>query len=208
MSLPVGFQLSFESGAFGFAAIMVGWVGASEIAAHQVALNMAAVTYMAATGIASAATVRVGNEFGKKDYIAVRRAGVTAFTIVLMFMGTCALGFMLFRDVLPSLYVQDKHIEETAVALLLISAFFQLSDGVQVVGLGCLRGIGDIRIPTCIALVAYWVIGLPVGYYFAFNLNQGVEGIWYGLFLGLSVAAILLLERFNRKSKILLRLKD
>lgn len=201
MSLPVGIQLTLEAGAFGFAAIMVGWLGAREIAAHHVALNMAAVTYMAATGIASAATVRVGHEYGRKNSSGIRYAGFSALHIVLVFMGICAVGFILFRHSLPALYVADVRIEKIAVSLLLISAFFQLSDGVQVVGLGALRGIGDVRVPTALALIAYWFIGLPVGYLLAFPFNFGVEGIWYGLFTGLTVAAFLLLERFNRKSR-------
>lgn len=201
MSLPVGVQLTLETGAFGFAAIMVGWLGSREIAAHQIALNMAAVTYMAATGIGSAATVRVGHEFGSRNGEAVRFAGFSALHIVLVFMGICAIGFIIFRPYLPALYVSDVRIEKIAVSLLLISAFFQLSDGVQVVGLGALRGLGDIRVPTALALIAYWLIGLPVGYILAFPLNFGVEGIWYGLFAGLTVAALLLMERFNRKSR-------
>lgn len=204
MTLPVGMQLSLESGAFGFAAIMIGWLGASEIAAHHVALNMAAITYMAATGIASAATVRVGNEFGKKDFLTLRKAGMSAFFLVILFMGTCAIGFILFRHSLPHLYLSEQKIERIASSLLLITAFFQLSDGVQVVGLGALRGIGDVRRPTAIALFAYWLIGLPAGFIFAFPMNLGVEGVWYGLFLGLLIAATLLFFRFQVKSRKML----
>ncbi|MFN6944566.1 MAG: MATE family efflux transporter [Cytophagaceae bacterium] len=204
MSLPVGVQLTLEAGAFGFAAIMVGWLGAKEIAAHHIALNMAAITYMTATGIASAATVRIGHEFGKKDYFAMRKAGIAAFHLALVFMGCCALGFLAFRQYLPALYIADVDIGAMATSLLLISAFFQLSDGVQVVGLGALRGIGDIRIPTAIALISYWLLGLPLGYFMAFPMGYGVEGIWYGLFCGLTIAACLLYARFTRKSKRLI----
>jgi MATE family multidrug resistance protein len=205
MSLPVGLQLSLEAGAFGFAAIMVGWVGSNELAAHHVALNMAAITYMAATGIGSASTVRVGNEFGKKDFNSVRKAGFSAFYIVIVFMSLSALGFVLFRHSLPQLYVNEPTIEHIAVSLLLISALFQVSDGIQVVGLGALRGIGDVRIPTVIALLAYWLIGLPVGYILAFSYGLRAEGVWYGLLIGLTVAAVFFLIRFNNKSKALLK---
>jgi MATE family multidrug resistance protein len=205
MSLPVGLQLSLESGAFGFAAIMVGWVGANEIAAHHVALNMAAITYMAATGVASAATVRVGNELGKKDFRSLRIAGLSAFNIVVAFMACSAICFVLFRHSLPQLYINEVKIQQLAISLLLISALFQISDGVQVVGLGALRGIGDVRIPTIIALLAYWLIGLPLGYILAFTFKMGVEGVWYGLLTGLTVAAIFFFVRFNYKSKILMR---
>jgi MATE family multidrug resistance protein len=201
MSLPVGFQLSLEAGAFGFAALMIGWLGASEIAAHHIALNMAAISYMAATGIAAAATVRVGNEFGKKEYRELQEAGYSSFYIVIIFMGLCALFFILFRNDLPNLYIADQKIEKIASSLLLITAFFQLSDGIQVVGLGALRGIGDVRIPTAIALVSYWLIGLPIGYIFAFNLNYRAEGIWYGLLIGLTLAATMLAARFYIKTR-------
>jgi MATE family multidrug resistance protein len=200
MSIPVGLQLCLESGAFGFAALMVGWLGSNELAAHQVALNLAAISYMTATGIASAATVRVGHEFGRKDFISLRNAGISSFLIVLMFMSMCALIFILFRGYLPHFYIHDEEIEKIAASLLLITAYFQLSDGFQVVGLGTLRGIGDVRTPTAIALVAYWLIGLPVGYVLAFHLGMGVEGIWYGLLIGLTIAAVLLLIRFISKS--------
>ena len=205
MSIPVGIQLGLESGAFGFAAIMIGWLGvADEIAAHHIALNMAAVSYMAATGIAAAGSVRVGNEFGKGDYTKLRIAGLSAFHIVILFMGACAITFVLLRDYLPHLYIQDVKIESLTSSLLLICAFFQLSDGIQVVGLGALRGIGDVKIPTAIALISYWLIGIPIGYVFAFAYGLGTEGVWYGLFLGLLVAACALFIRFHIKSKDLL----
>jgi MATE family multidrug resistance protein len=201
MSLPVGLQLSLESGAFGFAALMIGWLGRDEIAAHHIALTLAAIPYMAATGLASATTVRVGNEYGKKDYKSLRISGFSGFYLAIGFMSFTALNFVLFKNVLPLIFIQDTHIIEIASSLLLIAAFFQLSDGIQVVGLGALRGIGDVRKPTIIALLAYWLIGLPVGYFLAFNCKIGVEGIWYGLFLGLMIAATLLFIRFFVKSK-------
>jgi MATE family multidrug resistance protein len=201
MSIPVGVQLSLEAGAFGFAALMIGWLGATELAAHHIALNMAAISYMAATGIAAAATVRVGNEFGKKEYINLRAAGFSAFNIVIVFMGVCALFFILFRYSLPHLYISDYKIEDLAASLLLITAFFQLSDGIQAVGLGALRGIGDVKIPTAIALISYWLVGLPVGYVLAFTFHFRTEGMWYGLLIGLTLAAVMLTIRFYIKSK-------
>jgi MATE family multidrug resistance protein len=201
MVLPVGLQLSMEAGAFGFAALMMGWIGAWEISAHHIAITLAAGSYMAATGIAAAATVRVGNEFGKKDYRSLQTAGFSSFFIVIVFMGLCAGFFILFRNQLPHLFINDPRIENMAASLLLITAFFQLSDGIQVVGLGALRGIGDVRIPTAIALISYWLIGLPIGYVFAFFLNYKAEGIWYGLLIGLTLAATMLTVRFYIKSR-------
>jgi MATE family multidrug resistance protein len=201
VSIAVGAQMAFETGAFGMAAIMIGWLGASEMAAHHIALNMSAVSYMGATGIAAAATVRVGNALGRKDYAAIGNAGKAAFHLVVFYMSICALIFICFRHELPWFYINEESICKMAASLLLISAFFQLSDGIQVVFLGALRGLEDVKMPTAIALLAYWIIALPLGYVFAFVLKMGVEGVWYGLLIGLTTAALMLYYRFGRKSK-------
>jgi MATE family multidrug resistance protein len=207
ISLPIGSQMVLESGAFGFAAIMVGWLGEGEIAiaAHQIALNMAAVTYMAATGISASATVRVGNEFGRKDYKQLQKAGYSAFILVLGYMTITAFLFVMLRFYLPTLYINETAVIQMASSLLLIAAFFQLSDGVQVVGFGALRGIGDVIMPTIAVLVAYYVIGLPLGYWLAFRSNIGIEGVWYGLSFGLVFVSIFLFFRFRSKSEKLIR---
>ena len=201
ISFPIGIQMVIESGAFGFASIMVGWLGTGEIAAHQIAINMASVTYMAGSGIAAAATVRVGNEYGKKNYSGLRKAGFSAFYMVLIYMIFCAIMFILSRFYLPTLYINEPEIIRMASSLLLIAAFFQLSDGVQVVGLGALRGLGDVRIPTVVVIVAYWIVGLPLGYVLGFTFKLGIEGVWYGLLIGLTFVAIFLLFRFINKTK-------
>lgn len=197
LGIPSGLQFTFEVGAFAFAAVMIGWIGARELAAHQIALSLAAITYMIASGIGAAATVRVGNQFGLKDYTQIRMAGYSAILIAIVFMIGAALFFIIFNDSLPFLF--NKEIEVTAIAssLLVIAAFFQLSDGIQVVALGALRGVKDVRVPTMVALLAYWIIGLPCSYYLAFRFNLGVQGIWYGLLIGLSISALLLYLRFN-----------
>lgn len=201
ISFPIGCQLILEAGAFGFTAIMSGWLGTNEIAAHQIALNLAAITYMAATGLSAAATVRVGNELGKHNYISMKKAGSSAFIMVGIFMSINAFLFIALRFYLPTLYIKDAEILRLSSALLLITAFFQLSDGIQCVGLGNLRGLGDVKIPSFITFIAYWIIGIPIGYILAFKLNLGIEGIWYGLLIGLAVAAVLLLIRFYFKAK-------
>jgi MATE family multidrug resistance protein len=155
---------------------------------------------MMATGIASAATIRVGNQYGKGDLINLRTAGNTCFIMVILFMGLAAILFVTLRDFFPLLYIQDPQVIEIASQLLVVAAFFQISDGVQVVGMGALRGIEDVRGPTLIAVTAYWVIGLPIGYLLAFNLGMGAIGVWYGLLIGLSVASILLYYRFRYKT--------
>ena len=200
LGVPMGFQYIFEVGAFSGAAIMVGWIGANALAAHQIALNLASVSYMIASGFAAAATVRVGNQLGQKNYASMQQAGFISFGIGLLIMLFFALSFIIGQHFFPSLYIDDTEVIEIAGTLLVIAAFFQLSDGVQVVGLGTLRALEDVKIPTLITLVAYWVIGLPGGYFLAFHAGMGVQGIWWGLLCGLTVAAVLLSWRFWRLS--------
>lgn len=201
IGVPSGLQWVFEVGAFAFAVIMIGWISPKAQAAHQVALSLAATTYMMASGLSAAASVRVGNQCGLKNREGVRVAGFSSFIMVLIFMGIMATCFIVFRNFLPTLFSNESEVIGISSSLLVIAAFFQLSDGVQVVGLGALRGIKDVKIPTIITLVAYWMIGLPSSYIFAFKLGLGVQGIWYGLSIGLTVTAILLFLRFNYVSK-------
>lgn len=201
IGVPSGLQWVFEVGAFAFAVIMIGWISPDAQAAHQVALSLAATTYMMASGLSAAASVRVGNQLGLKNREGVRAAGFSAFIMVLAFMGIMALCFIIFQDQLPAIFSKENNVISISASLLVIAAFFQLSDGIQVVGLGALRGVKDVKIPTIITLIAYWVIGLPMSYIFGFTMNLGVQGIWYGLSLGLTIAAILLFWRFDYVSK-------
>ncbi|PVY42411.1 MATE family multidrug resistance protein [Pontibacter virosus] len=200
LGLPISGQMVFEMGAFSFSAIMIGWLGARELAAHQIAINVASVTYMMASGIAAAATIRVGNQKGLRNYRAMQVAGTSSFVMGVLFMMISGLLMIAGKNFIPSLYLDDQVVIELASTLLIIAALFQISDGVQVVGLGALRGLEDVRIPGLISLVAYWVIGLPVGYILCFKLDFGVHGVWTGLLVGLSVAAILLFWRFKMLS--------
>lgn len=201
IGIPSGLQWLFEVGAFSFAVIMIGWISPVAQAAHQVALSIASVTYMMASGLSAAASVRVGNKFGLNDRPGLRVAGFSAFIMVLIFMSVMAISFILFRNLLPVLFNKDLSVISLASSLLIIAAFFQLSDGMQVVGLGALRGMKDVKMPTIITLIAYWAIGLPMSYIFAFVFGYGVSGVWYGLSLGLTLAAVLLFWRFNYVSK-------
>lgn len=201
LGVPSGLQWVFEVGAFSFAVIMIGWISPAAQAAHQVALSIAAVTYMMASGISAAASVRVGNQLGLKNREGIRIAGFSAFVMVLVFMSISAICFILFRDILPVFFNKEREVVTIASSLLIVAAFFQLSDGVQVVGLGVLRGIKDVKLPTVVTLIAYWGVGLPMSYVFAFILDYGVMGIWYGLSIGLTITAVLLFIRFNYVSK-------
>ncbi len=200
MGMPMGLQFTFEVTAFAFAAIMIGWLGATELAAHQIAINLAAVTFMAASGIGAAASIRVGNQLGKKDILTMRKAAFTCFGMVVFFMVFTAIVFVLLRNFLPHLYIDNSEVIAQASSLLVIAAIFQLSDGLQVVALGALRGITDVKVPTVITLIAYWGGALPAGYFLGFVMGLGAEGVWYGLLLGLSLAAVLLLIRFHKES--------
>jgi len=200
---PVSLQYSFEISAFSGAAILIGTIGAVEQAAHQVAINLASITYMLASGIASAATIKTGNNLGKKNYLDLRRSAVASYHVIILFMTLTAILFIGANHIMPYIYTADLSVIRIASQLLIIAGFFQLFDGTQVVGLGVLRGIGDVNIPTVITFIAYWIIGIPLGYFLGIHLNMGVNGIWYGLTTGLLTASILLFFRFQKRTKLL-----
>jgi MATE family multidrug resistance protein len=201
---PVALQYSFEISAFSGAAILIGTIGAVEQAAHQVAINLASVTYMMASGIASAATIKTGNNFGKKNFNDLRQSAIASYHVIILFMSVTAILFIVANNLLPYIYTEDRAVINIAAQLLIIAGFFQLFDGTQVVGLGVLRGIGDVNVPTFITFVAYWVIGIPLGYLLGIKLDLGVNGIWYGLTFGLLTASILLFFRFQNKTRLLI----
>lgn len=201
MGIPAGLQFAFEVGAFSAAAVFVGWLGERAMAAHRIAMSMAAITYLISSGIGAAAAVRVGNAFGKQDRTEVRRAGYSALLLSLGFMTFAALLFIIFRYKLAFVFNHDTVVTSLAAQLMLVGALFQLSDGAQVVTLGMLRGMQDTIAPTWITLVAYWVVTLPACYIFGYVFNLGAQGIWFGFVIGLSLAAFGLLWRFNRLSK-------
>lgn len=201
LGLPSGFQYFFEVGAFSFAVIMVGWLGTKQLAAHQIAINLASISFMAVLGISVAGSIRVGNAVGKRDIAETRRAGFTASLLGASIMSFSGIIFILFRNYLPTLYVNDEVVISYASSLLIIAALFQISDGTQAVGIGILRGLTDVKIPTVITFIAYWIVGLPVGYILGFTFKLGVQGVWIGLLLGLTTSAILLTLRFNSRSK-------
>ena len=200
LGAPIGVQMAFEVGAFAAAAIMIGWLGAPSLAAHQVAINLASITYMAASGIAAAATIRVGKLFGGGHLAEARQAGFAAYVLGLGFMGSMGVLFICTRHLVPYLYINDPQVVAQAATLLLIAALFQVSDGLQVVGLGALRGLEDVKVPSVVALLAYWVVALPLGYFLGFKLHLGAPGMWTGLLVGLSIVAGVLLMRFRRET--------
>lgn len=204
---PVAMQYIFEISAFSGAAIIIGTIGTAEQAAHQIAINLAAFTYMIASGIASSATIKTGNYLGQRNFTDLRRSAIASYHVVICFMVFTAVLFVLANTILPYIYTKDIEVIAIAAQLLIIAGFFQLFDGTQVVGLGVLRGIGDVNVPTIITFLSYWVIGIPVGYILGFHFNLGEKGIWYGLTFGLLTASILLFFRFQFKTRMLIQQK-
>lgn len=201
IGIPVSLQYVFEVSAFAGAGILMGTISPVAQAAHQVALSMASLTYIMASGVASAAAIKSGNNFGAKNHESLRASAISSYHIVIVFMSITALMFAFGNQLLPWIYTSDKAVIAIAAQLLIIAAFFQLFDGTQVIGLGILRGMGDVNIPAFITFLAYWILGIPVGYLLGIQFKMGAIGIWYGLTLGLMVASLLLFIRFQAISK-------
>ena len=192
-----GLQYIFEVGAFSVATVMTGSIGAIHLAAHQIALNLASISYMIASGIGSASMISLSYYDGKRNFEDMRRSGFASFLLVFILMIVSALVFIIFRNYLPVLYVDDSSVINIASTLLIIAGLFQISDGIQAVGLGILRGIRDIKKPTIVTFISYWIISIPLSYFFGIEYGYGVYGIWIGLSVGLTLAAIFHITRFN-----------
>ncbi len=197
IGLPAGMQFIFEVAAFDFSAIMMGWLGTNALAAHQIAINLATISYMTTSGLAAAATIRVSNELGKRNITKLRDVAYTLILMALASMLLWAILFIVGRSFLPTLYIDDLDVIQIATPLIVIAGFFQLSDGAQVVCTGALRGLQDVKMPTVFIFIAYWVIGLPLGYFLGFKAGLGSIGIWYGLLIGLTITAIAMFIRFR-----------
>jgi len=192
LGLPVGLQLGLEMWAFQVATLMAGWLGEAELAAHTVVLNLASMAFMLPLGISMAAVTRVGNLLGAGQPRAAQRAAWVALGMGAGVMCGSALGFVVLRGWLPRVYTGDAEVLALAAVLLPIAGAFQLFDGTQVVGGGVLRGMGRTRPAALFNLLGYYVLGLPVAYYLAFEAGLGVTGIWWGLTVGLMAVALLL----------------
>ena len=201
VGLPTGFQNFFEIGAFSFSAIMIGWFGSTQLAAHQIAISLASVSFMIILGISAAGTIRVGHAYGRGNIDDVRRAGFLTAIFTSSVMACFAVLLVIFRDQLPFIFSKDPEVIQIAASLIIVAAIFQISDGAQAAGLGILRGITDVRIPMIITFIAYWIIALPIGCFLGFVFKMEVVGIWIGLLAGLSAAAIMLNLRFGIKTK-------
>ncbi|MGO3237070.1 MAG: MATE family efflux transporter [Psychroflexus halocasei] len=197
LGFPTALQMLFEGGIFTASVILAGTIGTNAQAANQIALNLVSMTFMVATGLGVTATIRVANQKGKKDYINLRRIANSIYLQTFLISAVFTVAFILLKSFLPTLYIDDQQVINLAAQLLVVAALFQLSDGLQVAFLGALRGMQDVKIPTIICFVAYWLIGFPISIYFGQEEYYGSAGIWFGLLAGLTVSAILLYIRFN-----------
>lgn len=198
--LPIGVTVAMEGGLFIVTALLIGRLGAVEVAAHQIAINVAALCFMVPMGLAEATTVRVGHARGRGSLEGVRRAAFAGYALALATQSFSALVLLTGHDLVVALYTSDVAVAALASSLLLYAAAFQYPDGIQVLSAGALRGLKDTRVPMFLAALAYWGIGMPLGAYLGLVLGWGPRGMWIGLIAGLSVAAFLLARRFLRSS--------
>ncbi len=198
IGVPSSMQIGMEAGAFAVSGIIIGTISAVAQAAHQIALSCAAFTFMVSMGLSQAASIRVSNAYGRGDWFKISRIGKSTLITALGYGMFCALGFTLFRNMLPGLFNDNEAVLQLAAMLLLFAAVFQISDSTQAIGAGLLRGIKDVKVPTVFVGIAYWLIGLPAGCVLAFVFDLGAQGMWLGFIIGLTISAVLLTGRFLR----------
>lgn len=204
LGIHSGLQSFFEVSAFSFSSVMAGWISTEALAAHQIALNLSSITYIVAIGLGVTTTIRVGNQMGAKDYTKLNTIVKANITLVMMIMTTGLIVFFGFREPLARLYSDDMLVIQLAVPAIVISAFFQISDGMQLTLIGTMRGMQDVLLPTIITFLSYWAIALPLGYWAGVQQGYGVTGLWVALLIGLTVASLLLFFRYRFKlNKIL-----
>jgi MATE family multidrug resistance protein len=201
VGLPVGLHMGAEVGVFALVALLAGRMGTVPMAAHQVVISIASLTFTVAVGVATAGSVRVGYGVGAGDQAATRLAGHVTFATAALVMGTSAVCFALFPTQIARLVTDQRDIVAGSVPLMIVAAFFQLSDGIQAAGAGVLRGAADTHFVFWANLVGHWIIGLPIALLLGFTMHMGVVGLWWGLSAGLTVVAVLLFVRFERLSK-------
>ena len=213
LGFPSALQMFFEVAFFTMAIWMSGILGKNSQAANQIALNLSAMTFMFAMGLGVVAMIRVGNQFGMKTYADLRRIAISLFLLIGLFDVLFCIIYLSFNEQLPWIYLENYgaatptdtlEVVSIAAGLLLVSGFFQITDGLQAVILGALRGIQDVNVPTTLTFISYMVIGFPVSYYLGLKTSLGAMGIWLGLLTGLSTSALLLFLRFQHQTKKLL----
>ena len=208
LGFPTALQMLFEVGLFTASVLLAGTLGAFPQAANQIALKLASTTFMIAVGVGVAATIRVGNQKGLKNYVELRRVAFSNFLLIFIIMFTFTIGFIVFKDFLPLIFTDNLEVIKIASSLLIIAGLFQLSDGIQAVVLGALRGLQDVNVPSGLTFIAYWIIGFPVSYYLGTKAGFGTFGIWIGLLVALTSSALMLFIRFNYLTNKLIKEKN
>jgi MATE family multidrug resistance protein len=201
IGVPTSFQIGMEAGAFAVTGILIGTIGAVAQAAHQIALSCASFTFMVALGLSQAGSIRTSNAYGRLDWPKISLIGRSTIYTAVLYGTFCALLFVLFRFQLPQVFTKDAGVHALAAVLLLMAGIFQISDSTQAIGAGLLRGIKDVKTPTLLIGIAYWVIGIPSGYLFSHYFNMGAAGMWLGLILGLTFSSVFLQTRFFNRVK-------
>lgn len=219
IGIPTALTSFFEMSAFSTAAFICGYtftdtvldqeLAKANLAAHQIAINLASTTFMMCAGLGVAATVRIGNQLGLKDYKTLRAAGWSCILMVVTFMTMCGIAFVLLRFQLPTIYVdkmnpENRLVIKLAAQLLIVASLFQLSDGIQLVVLGALRGMTDVKIPSILTFIAYWLIAIPIGTVLALVFEMRALGMWIGLGIGLTASAAMLIYRYHYQTKKLI----
>jgi multidrug resistance protein, MATE family len=199
LGLPAAMQVTLEVGVFAVATVLAGRLPPAALAAHQIALNIASVTFMVPLGVASAGAVRVGQAIGRRDPAGAARSGWMALVLGGGFMACSAAVLVLLPGLLIGAFTTDARVLEVGVSLLMVAAIFQLFDGIQAVATGVLRGLGDTRTPMFWNLAGHWGVGLPLGYALCFTAGLGVVGLWWGLSSGLIICGIALLGAWSRR---------
>jgi MATE family multidrug resistance protein len=199
LGVPIGMQFMLESGVFGVVGLLMGWLGVTQVAAHQVVLNLASLTFMVPLGVASAAAVIVGHAVGRGDAGGVRRSTVAALAVGACFMAAMAVLLIGAPELLSRAYTNDPSVLALAVLLMPIAGVFQVFDGLQVVSIGLLRGLGDTRVPVIVNVVGFWCIGMPVSLTLGFALGYGAVGLWWGFVVGLVIVATFLIARVRQR---------
>ena len=201
LGLPIGGSMVAESALFTAAGLMMSTLGATAVAAHQIALNYASFMFMAPLALHSATTIHVGHALGRGQRLAARRAGFVGIALCALLMLCSALVLVAASDAIAALYTRDAAVRELAASLLLLAGVFQVSDGLQVGAMGALRGFKDARVPLLLTIGAYWLVGFPLALVFGLVRGGGPAAIWWGLIAGLSVAAAVLNLRFALRSR-------
>lgn len=205
VGLPIAAAIMVEGSLFVGAALLIGRLGPVPAAAHLIAINFSALMFMIPIGLASAVSIRIGNAIGRAEPVAARYAGMIGFVIILFFQTISATAMFVFPGFIVGIYTDDLVVAPLAVGLLFYAAIFQYPDGLQMLAAGALRGYKDTRMPVLITIISFWIVGMTLGYYLTFNRAMGPAGMWIGMIAGLTVAAGLMLLRFQHTSNRFIR---